>query len=136
MFAATAAVPSPALDGLLVAWRGARLVRQVAALHGMRPGLFGTFALLRRVLFSAAGVVVADVAANTITRGPNMPHDRYYSASVLHSGKIYVVGGTTQLDSKMTTPDERGSENASSMCPANGSGISSMVLVPAAIRSN
>ena len=38
VFAATAAVPSPALDALLVAWRGTRLVRQVAELHGLRPG--------------------------------------------------------------------------------------------------
>ena len=36
-----AAMPSPALDVLAVGWRGIRLVRQVAALHGMRPGLLG-----------------------------------------------------------------------------------------------
>ncbi len=66
VFAAAAAVPSPSLDGMLVAWRGARLVRQVAELHGLRPGTFATFALLRRVMFSAATVVAADVAANTL----------------------------------------------------------------------
>ncbi len=48
MLALTAAVPSPALDGLAVAWRGIRLLREVAALHGMRPGLLGTLSLLRR----------------------------------------------------------------------------------------
>lgn len=64
VFAAAAAVPSPAFDGLLVGWRGVRLVRQVAELHGLRPGLFGTFALLRRVAFTAAGVVATDLAAN------------------------------------------------------------------------
>ena len=66
VFAAAAAVPSPALDGLLVAWRGARLVRQVAELHGLRPGLFGTLSLLRRVVLTAATVVATDVAANTL----------------------------------------------------------------------
>ena len=67
-FAAAAAVPSPAFDGLIIAWRGTRLVRQIAELHGLRPGLIGTFALLRRTMLSAAGVVAADLAANTLTR--------------------------------------------------------------------
>lgn len=66
-FAITAAVPSPAFDGLLVAWRGTRLVRQIAELHGMRPGLLGTLALLRRTALSAAGVMATDMAANTLT---------------------------------------------------------------------
>lgn len=66
IFAVTAAIPSPALDGLLVAWRGVRLVREVAALHGMRPGLLGTLALLRRTALSAAGVAATDLAANTL----------------------------------------------------------------------
>ena len=68
VFAATAAVPSPALDALVVGWRGVRLVRQVAELHGLRPGLFGTLALLRRTALSAAGVAAADVAINSATR--------------------------------------------------------------------
>ncbi len=68
VFTVAAAVPSPALDGLLVGWRGVRLVRQVAELHGMRPGLFGTLALLRRVAFGAAGVVATDFAADAMTR--------------------------------------------------------------------
>ena len=68
VFAAAAAVPSPALDGLLVAWRGARLVRQVAALHGLRPGTLGTLALLRRVALAAAGVVATDLALDAATR--------------------------------------------------------------------
>nr|WP_283949669.1 DUF697 domain-containing protein [Limobrevibacterium gyesilva] len=68
VFAATAAIPSPSLDGLLVGWRGARLVRQVAVLHGMRPGLLGTLGLLRRTVFSAAAVAAADLAADTAAR--------------------------------------------------------------------
>jgi len=68
MFTVAAAVPSPALDGLLVGWRGVRLVRQVAELHGLRPGLFGTLSLLRRVAFAAAGVVATDLAADMAMR--------------------------------------------------------------------
>ncbi len=68
LFTVAAAIPSPALDGLLVGWRGVRLVRQVAELHGLRPGLFGTFSLLRRVAFSAAGVVATDLAADMAMR--------------------------------------------------------------------
>jgi putative membrane protein len=68
VFTVAAAVPSPALDGLLVGWRGVRLVRQVAELHGLRPGLLGTFSLLRRVAFAAAGVVATDLAADVATR--------------------------------------------------------------------
>jgi putative membrane protein len=68
VFALTAAMPSPALDALVVGWRGVRLVRQVAELNGLRPGLFATLALLRRTALSAAGVAAADVAINSATR--------------------------------------------------------------------
>ena len=68
VFAATAAVPSPALDALLVGWRGARLVRQIAELHGLRPGLLGTLALLRRTAMAAAGVAATEAAINAAAR--------------------------------------------------------------------
>jgi len=68
IFAATAALPSPVFDGLLTGWRGARLVRQVAELHGMRPGMLATLSLLRRTALSAAGVVASDLAANTLAQ--------------------------------------------------------------------
>jgi putative membrane protein len=64
--AGIAAVPSPALDTLFVAWRGVRLVRQVATLYGVRPGLFGTVALLRRTALAATLVGAAEVAGNTV----------------------------------------------------------------------
>jgi putative membrane protein len=62
--AATAVVPSPALDGVFIAWRGVRLVREVAAIHGLRPGFAGTLKLLRRTLFEAGAVAAADIAIN------------------------------------------------------------------------
>lgn len=69
IFAAAAAVPSPVFDALLVGWRGLRLMRQVAELYGLRPGLLGMAALLRRTLLSAASVLTADVAANAALHG-------------------------------------------------------------------
>jgi putative membrane protein len=67
-FAATAAVPSPALDAVFFAWRGFRLVREVAAIHGLRPGIAGTLALLRRTIFEAGLVAATDVAVDAATR--------------------------------------------------------------------
>lgn len=62
--AIVAATPSPALDALTVGWRGVRLVRQIAALHGMRPGLAGTLALLQRTALAAASVAATEFAVN------------------------------------------------------------------------
>ncbi len=59
-----AATPSPALDVLTVGWRGVRLVRQIAALHGMRPGLVGTLALLQRTALAAISVAATELAVN------------------------------------------------------------------------
>ncbi len=63
--AGIAAMPSPALDVMLVAWRGVRLIRQVAALYGVRPGAFGTLALFRRTALAATLVGAAEIAGNT-----------------------------------------------------------------------
>lgn len=68
-FAMTAISPSPGLDALVFGWRGVRLVRQVAALHGFRPGIAGTIALLRRVALDAATVAATDVAVEAVLRG-------------------------------------------------------------------
>jgi putative membrane protein len=53
---------------VIFAWRGIRLVRQVAALHGMRPGLAGTIALLRRIATDAAMVAATDIAVDAMVR--------------------------------------------------------------------
>jgi putative membrane protein len=65
--AATAVIPWPGLDGVVVAWRGMRLVRQVAAIHGLRPGTLGTWRLFQRVALDAGSVAAADVAAAAVT---------------------------------------------------------------------
>ncbi len=63
--AGIAAIPSPALDVLFVGWRGVRLVREVAALYGVRPGALGTLGLLRRAATAATLVGAASLAGNT-----------------------------------------------------------------------
>ncbi len=62
--AGIAAMPSPGLAALFVAWRGLRLVRQVAALHGLRPGLLATLGLLRRTALAAGAVAGVEIATN------------------------------------------------------------------------
>jgi putative membrane protein len=68
VFALTAIAPSAAYDALVIAWRGTRLVREVAQLYGMKPGFFGTLSLLRRVAYAATSVVATDMAVDTATR--------------------------------------------------------------------
>ncbi len=63
--AGIAAMPSAGLAALFVAWRGLRLVRQVASLYGLRPGLFATLSLVKRTVLAAGAVAGVEVAANT-----------------------------------------------------------------------
>ena len=65
--AIVAATPSPAMDVLTVGWCGVRLIRQVAALHGMRPGIMGTLSLLQKTALAAATVAAAEIAVNAAT---------------------------------------------------------------------
>lgn len=65
VLAGTAVSPWPGLDGVIVIWRGFRLVRQVAQLHGYRPGIVGTIALFRRVAVDAGAVAAVDVAVSS-----------------------------------------------------------------------
>jgi uncharacterized membrane protein YcjF (UPF0283 family) len=62
--AIVAATPSPTLDALTVGWRGVRLVREIATLHGMRPGFLGTLLLLQRTALAAATVAGTELAVN------------------------------------------------------------------------
>ncbi|SMH48419.1 TIGR01620 family protein [Azospirillum agricola] len=56
---ATALSPAAVLDLLVVLWRNLKLVREIAALYGARPGYVGSLRLLRRML---ANIAVAGVA--------------------------------------------------------------------------
>ena len=63
--AGMAATPAPSLVVLLVSWRGLRLIRQIATLYGLRPGVFGTLGLLRRTAYAATATAVTEAAINT-----------------------------------------------------------------------
>lgn len=63
--ALVAVVPSPALDGVFSGLRGLALVRQVAQLYGLRPGIAVTLSLFRRVAWTAAGVSGVDLLAQS-----------------------------------------------------------------------
>jgi putative membrane protein len=54
--ALVAIIPSPALDGLAAGLRSLKLIRDVAALYGLRPGLSVTLGLVRRAAMTAASV--------------------------------------------------------------------------------
>jgi putative membrane protein len=54
--AVVAITPAPALEGVIVGIRALLLIRQVAGIYGIRPGFLVMLALLRRVVWTAAGV--------------------------------------------------------------------------------
>jgi putative membrane protein len=54
--AMVAIIPSPALEGLAAGLRSLKLIREVASLYGLRPGLSVTVGLLRRAAVTAASV--------------------------------------------------------------------------------
>ena len=56
---ATALSPAAILDFAVVLWRNLKLVREIAAAYGARPGYVGSLKLLRRML---ANIAVAGVA--------------------------------------------------------------------------
>ncbi|MDB5382638.1 MAG: hypothetical protein JWO26_2270 [Rhodospirillales bacterium] len=74
---ATAISPWPGLDGLIVVWRGSKLVRQVASLYGFRPGALGTLSLFRRVAIDAGTVAAADIAVGAMVE--SFAHDAVLS---------------------------------------------------------
>lgn len=65
VFLATAVIPSPALDAVAMGWLGLRLMRQVAVLHGVRPGTLVLGRLLRRLAFSTGLAAGADIITET-----------------------------------------------------------------------
>jgi len=67
--AVVALVPAPSLDALIAGWRGLRLVREVAALYGLAPGLAATRRLVARTVSIAATTAGADLIAQTAAEG-------------------------------------------------------------------
>ncbi len=60
--------PHPALDGLIAGARGLLVIRRVAALYGLRPGLTVTLALLRWVAWTAAGTTGLSMVSQGLGR--------------------------------------------------------------------
>ncbi len=110
VLAVTAAVPAPALDGLVVALRGVRLVRQVAELYGLRPGTLGTITLLRRTLLSAVYVSGANVAVDTLVKAAiSNPHMQHLAGDVAGAAvaarRMIVLARATALACSPIIPD-------------------------------
>ncbi len=63
--ALVAVSPHASWDGVIVAWRGLRVIRQVAQLYGLRPGPAVTVALLRRVAQAAVETAATDLMSQT-----------------------------------------------------------------------
>ena len=112
MAAGIAATPAPALAVLLIAWRGVRLIRQVAALYGMRPGLLGTLGLLRRSML-AAGLVAGseaavNAAAHAVLSNPLLAHvfGDMAGAGVAARRMILLARATAAACSPLPPPDE------------------------------
>lgn len=64
--AAVAITPSEILDGVFAGLRGLALIRQVAEIYGLRPGLAVTVGLMRRVIWTVASVSGAELVSRTI----------------------------------------------------------------------
>ncbi len=110
MLAITAAVPSPALDGLIVTLRGIRLVRQVAGLYGFRPGALGTIALLRRTLLSGVYVTSANLAVDTLVKAAiSNPHLQHFAGDVAGAGvaarRMVVLARATAASCSPVVPE-------------------------------
>ena len=93
--------PHPAWDGMIAGGRGLLVVRQVAALYGLRPGLAVTLALVRRVAWTAAGttgvsLVSQGLASHILTNLPVIKHvaDAIPGTSLV-AARLYSLAGVT-----------------------------------------
>jgi putative membrane protein len=73
--AMVAIIPSPALEGLAAGLRSLKLIREIASLYGLRPGVSVTLGLMRRAAVTAASVygvneIAAAAAAHFLTDAP------------------------------------------------------------------
>ncbi len=84
--------PHPAWDGLIAGVRGLLVIRGVAALYGLRPGLVVTLALLRRVAWTTAdttglSLVSQGLADHVLT---NMPFVKHVAGAIPGTGAVAV----------------------------------------------
>ncbi len=106
-----AVIPSAELDALAIGWRGIRLVRQVAELHGLRPGTFATLALLRRTALAAISVAAADVVTNGVMQAVSShPLARTFAGDLVKGGvawrRLLVLARASSLACSPLAPSE------------------------------
>jgi putative membrane protein len=111
--ALVALAPHPALDALLAGWRGVRLVREVAAIHGLRPGAVASWALARRVVATAAGTAGMELLTQGLSDQllQHMPVLRHVAGAVpgatLAAVRLYRLARVTAVAcSPLTRPGD------------------------------
>jgi putative membrane protein len=85
--------PHNSWDGLIAGARGLRLIRQVAALYGVRPGFAVTVSMARHVAWTAAGTagaaMLAENLVSTAAEAPVLKHiARVIGGSVVEAIRI------------------------------------------------
>lgn len=96
-----AVCPHPAWDGLIAGGRGLLVVRHVAALYGLRPGLAVTLALLRRVAWTAAGTTGVSLLSQGLADHAlaSMPVLKHVAGALPGTGavavRLYRLAGVT-----------------------------------------
>jgi putative membrane protein len=99
--AVVAVTPSPALDGLFAGLRAIVLIREVAQLYGLRPGVAVTFTLLRRVAWTAAAVSSTELIARGLADQvlQNLPVIKHLAGAVpgtsIAAIRLYRLAGIT-----------------------------------------
>jgi putative membrane protein len=106
-----AVTPSPILEGVIAAIRGVVLIRQVAEIFGIRPGLLATFALLRHVAWTASGVSGLDMLSQSMADEAlhKLPWIKHIAGAVpgtsLAAIRLYRLAGiTAEACSPCTVP--------------------------------
>lgn len=98
--AMVAIIPSPALEGLAAGLRSLKLIRDIASVYGLRPGLTVTLGLMRRAAITAASVYgVNEMAAASAAHFlADMPVLRSIASAAPGAGitarRIYLLGQT------------------------------------------
>ncbi len=99
---AVALCPHPALDGIIAAVRAILMIRQVAGLFGLRPGIGVTLLLFRRVAGIAASVGGVDLLSQSLADAvltTEMPVLKHVVHAIPGSGvaaiRLYRLAGVT-----------------------------------------
>ena len=100
--AVVAITPAPALEGVLAGLRGLLLIRQVAAIFGVRPTFFVMLTLLRRVAWTAASVSGLGLLSQVVAQGAlhNLPVIKHLMNALPETSLATVTTLSTLLPSR------------------------------------